>query len=358
MILSIAHAVFWISFLFVAYTYLGYPALLAAWRRWCARPVVPTAALPTVSLVICAHNERTRIDAKLRNVLGLDYPKDRLQVIVGLDGCTDGTEEAVRRYADQGIELVVRPEHHGKAATLNATIPRARGEIVVFADVRQRIDDGALRALVGRFGDPSVGVVTGELVLADETGNEAVDAVGVYWRYEKKLRAWESDVHSVVGATGALYAIRRALVPTLPPGTLLDDVLVPMSAVLRGARCVFEPRARVFDRTPCCAAVEYRRKVRTLAGNVQLLFIAPSLLDPRRNPVWLQFVSHKVARLLVPYALATLLVSNVLLAAAGPLYGAFLAGQAAFYLLAAVGAMVEYAGETDLAPADANGEAS
>jgi cellulose synthase/poly-beta-1,6-N-acetylglucosamine synthase-like glycosyltransferase len=358
MTLSIAHVFFWLSLLFVAYAYVGYPALLAHWRRLRPRPVVRTEALPTVSVVICAHNERRQIDAKIRNVLALDYPKDLLQVVIGLDGCTDDTAEIVGRYADQGVELVALPQHHGKAATLNAAMSRVRGEIVVFADVRQRIEEGAIKALTRRFGDPSVGVVTGELVLADEGGEEARDAVGVYWRYEKKLRAWESDVHSVVGATGALYAVRRALIPTLPPGTILDDVLVPMSAVLRGARCVFEPEARVFDRTPCCAAVEYRRKVRTLAGNVQLLFLAPVLLDPRRNPLWIQFVSHKVARLLVPYALAVLLVSNVVLGGAGVLYGAFLAGQTAFYLLAALGAVVDSAREADLAPVDANSEAS
>jgi cellulose synthase/poly-beta-1,6-N-acetylglucosamine synthase-like glycosyltransferase len=358
MALSIAHAVFWMSLLFVAYTYIGYPALLAVWSRLRTRAVLRTNVCPTVSVVVCAHNERSRIEAKLRNVLALDYPKDRLQVVVGLDGCTDGTEEVVRRCADRRVEIVALHEHRGKAVTLNAALPHARGDIVVFADVRQRIDSDALRALTRPFGDPSVGVVTGELVLADETGDEARDAVGVYWRYEKKLRAWESDVHSVVGATGALYAVRRELIPPLPPGTVLDDVMVPMSAVLRGTRCVFEPEARVFDRTPCCAAVEYRRKVRTLAGNVQLLFLVPSLLDPRRNPVWLQFVSHKVARLLVPYALATLLASNVLLAGTGAGYGTFLAGQVAFYLLAAFGTLVESAREADLAPVDASGEAS
>jgi cellulose synthase/poly-beta-1,6-N-acetylglucosamine synthase-like glycosyltransferase len=209
------------------------------------------------------------------------------------------------------------------------------GEIVVFADVRQRIDAGALRALAAPFADPEVGVVTGELVLADETGAPASDAVGLYWRYEKTIRAWESDVHSVVGATGALYAVRRSLLSPLPAGTLLDDVMIPMRAVLAGRRCVFEPGARVLDEAPCCATAEYRRKVRTLAGNFQLLRLLPALLHPGRNPIWLQFFSHKVARLFVPYALITLLLSNLFLS--GPGYGLVLFLQAAFYVLAAAG---------------------
>jgi cellulose synthase/poly-beta-1,6-N-acetylglucosamine synthase-like glycosyltransferase len=358
MVMMIARALFWISLLFVAYTYVGYPLLLSALRRVRRRPIARRDIRPTLSLVIAAYNECERIDAKIRNALTLDYPRERLQILIALDGCTDESAAIAERYADQGVEVLSLDEHRGKAVTLNAAVAKARGEIVVFADVRQRIDTGALVALARCFGDASVGVVSGQLVLTDESGNESRDAVGVYWRYEKALRALESDVHSVVGATGALYAIRRELIPTLPPGTLLDDVLVPMSAVLRGARCVFEPQARIFDRSPCCAAAEYRRKVRTLAGNFQLLLLAPALLHPGRNPVWLQFMSHKVARLFVPYALATLLASNILLWPSGGLYTVFLAGQAAFYLLAAFGAVIEILRESTPARVDVKGEAS
>jgi biofilm PGA synthesis N-glycosyltransferase PgaC len=352
-----ARLVFWTSLLFVAYTYVGYPLLLALRRSLHGRPVARRSTQPTLSLVVAVYNEAERIEAKLRNLLSLDYPRSQLQILVALDGCTDHSERIVRRFAGEGVEAVRLHTHAGKAVAINAAVARARGEIVVFADVRQRVAPDALQALADCFGDPTVGVVTGELVLADERGAEATDAVGAYWRYEKAIRAWESDLHSVVGATGALYAIRRELIPELPAGTILDDVLIPMHAVLRGARCVFEPRARIFDRTPCCAAVEYRRKVRTLAGNFQLLCLAPALLHPGRNPIWLQFMSHKVARLFVPYALLTLLASNLFLA--GPVYAFFLAAQVAFYALALFGAGVELleAG-ADIEPVEVRSEAS
>jgi biofilm PGA synthesis N-glycosyltransferase PgaC len=335
--------VFWTALLFIAYTYVGYPALLALRRTLRPRRARRGTITPPLTLIIAAHNEAPRIEEKIQNALALDYPRDRLQMLIALDGCTDATEQVVRRHAGEGIELVCVAEHRGKAAALNAALERAHGEVIVFADVRQHIEAHALRALAAPFADPEVGVVSGELVLTDETGAPSHDAVGLYWRYEKTIRSWESDVHSVVGATGALYAVRRRLVEPVPEGTILDDVYIPMTAVLRGARCVFTGEARVLDRTPCCSAVEYRRKVRTLAGNFQLLFLRPDLLHPGRNPIWLQFMSHKVARLVVPYALAALFLSNLFLT--GAFYSTLLAAQGAFYLLASIGFVVEATAE-------------
>jgi biofilm PGA synthesis N-glycosyltransferase PgaC len=351
--MSISWAVlFWSSFLFVAYAYVGYPAILAVWRRLHRRPVARGAYEPSVTLVLAVHNEADSIEAKIRNCRALDYPADRLRLVVALDGCTDGTEARLQRQAGPDLEVVCLPERAGKAAAINAALERATGDVLVFADVRQRIEAGALIELLAPLSDPSVGVVTGELVLLRPDGREAREGVGFYWRYEKLVRALESDVHSVVGATGALYAVRRELVTPLPAGTLLDDVLIPMRAVRQGRRCVFEPRARVLDRVACCDEAEYRRKVRTLAGNFQLLALAPWLLVPRQNPVWLQFVSHKVARLLVPYALALLLVSNAFLH--GTFYGTFLVLQALFYALAVMG---DSLGRSRATPAGVRSEA-
>lgn len=340
---------FWMSLLFVAYAYVGYPILLYAWRGLRRRPVARAPYEPFVTLIVAAHNESDNLEAKIRNCRALDYPPERLRIVVALDGCTDDSAQRLEQQVGLDLEVVCLPERRGKAAALNAALARAQGDVVVFADARQRIDTGALRALLSPLADPEVGVVTGELVLTDDRGRECGEGVGLYWRYEKKVRALEGDIHSVIGATGALYAARRELVEPLPEGTLLDDVLVPMRAVLKGRRCVFEPAARVYDRVACCADAEYLRKVRTLAGNFQLLTLAPELLSPRRNPVWLQLVSHKVARLLVPYALVALLVSNAFLAASSPLYGAVLVLQAVFYALAVLGDLLP---ETD-APARA-----
>ncbi|PYS30279.1 MAG: family 2 glycosyl transferase [Acidobacteria bacterium] len=327
--------VFWLSFIFIVYVYFGYPAMLAILRRLAGRPVQKAYYEPTVSIVIAAHNERQRIEKKLLNCLALDYPKRKLQIIAALDGPTDGTEFVVWKYARQGIEMSHSPEHRGKSSALNLAMRRATGEIIVFADVRQMFDPAAIRELTANFADPQVGAASGELVLMDESRGEAKSDVGLYWRYEKALRAMESRIHSVAGATGAIYAIRRELYQELPEETLIDDVVIPMRVVLAGRRTIFDPEAKAYDTVACCPLAEYGRKVRTLAGNYQLLTQLPQLLLPWRNPIFVQFLSHKVGRLLVPYALMTLLISNVFLLHG--VYALFFSLQSVWYISAAAG---------------------
>ena len=196
--------------------------------------------------------------------------------------------------------------------------------------------------MVENFDDPEVGCVTGELILDCEIDRDSSEAgigegVGLYWRYEKWLRRVESEISSTLGATGAIYALRRSFWQPLPAGTLLDDVLAPMRVVLAGRRTVFEPRAQAFDRAAPSAVVEERRKVRTLAGNYQILRLEPRLLLPFRNPVWLQYASHKIARLLVPWALLATLLTSAALASSGWVYLVALILQLGFYALAAIG---------------------
>ena len=329
---------FWLSFGIVSYVYLGYPLLVAVWSKLVRRPVHRGTWEPTVSLILAVRNERRALGPKVDNCLHLDYPSDKLEVVISLDAPTDGTDRLARELTGPSVRLVTSSRHEGKAAALNRGVAAARGEILVFCDARQRILPGALRELVADLRDPSVGAVTGELVLLDEDGGEAADGVGIYWRYEKALRAMESHIHSTVGATGALYAVRRELFTPIPPGTILDDVIVPMGAVLAGRRTVFEPRARAVDRV-CPPEQEFRRKVRTLAGNFQLLSLMPELLWPWRNPVFVQFVSHKLGRLLVPHFLVLLFVSNLFLHEG--LYLVFLICQSTFYLLAGAGALLD-----------------
>ena len=231
---------------------------------------------------------------------------------------------------------------------MNAGVERARFDIVVFADARQVFAPDALRQLVAPFADRRIGGVTGELLLDAETrrhrsnrerrmlqrragardatadrrarerrlmfGSSIADGVGLYWRYEKQLRRLESRLGSTLGATGAIYAIRRSLYRPLPADTILDDVLTPMRIVLAGYRVVFNENARAFDRAADSADAEARRKIRTLAGNYQILGLEPALLMPWRNPVWLQYVSHKLGRLAVPYAMLATLASSIVLA--------------------------------------------
>ena len=330
-----AQAIFWTALVGIAYVYAGYPILLLAWRASSRRSVRKQRQEPSVSLVIAMRNERKNVQTKIQNCLDLDYPRDKLQVIISLDAPTDGTEILVRNFAGSGVETVYSPVHRGKAEALNSGVAAATGEIVVFADSRQQFERGAVRELVANFADASVGAVSGELVLLDERGKESSDATGAYWRYEKKLRALESDIHSVPGATGAIYAIRRELFSQLTAGTILDDVVLPMRIAFAGKRVIFEPAARAYEYAGQSPISEYERKVRTLAGNYQLLAQMPELLSPRRNPIFVQFVSHKVGRLIVPFCLAALFISNLFLP-----YGIYLAvlfGQVLFYALAGAG---------------------
>jgi cellulose synthase/poly-beta-1,6-N-acetylglucosamine synthase-like glycosyltransferase len=332
-----------------------------------------------VSIVVAARNEAARLPARLDNLLALDYPGERRQIVVVSDGSTDGTLGVLASYG-RAVEAV-NVSGRGKAAALNAGVARATGEILVFADARQMFAPDAVRELIGPFADPSIGGVTGELLLdceaAEVAGRRAGterrrapgdrrtrgrgpdrrapdgdrrgrlassigDGVGLYWRYEKQLRRFESRIGSTLGATGAIYALRRSLYRPLPPDTILDDVLTPMRAVLDGYRVVFSEHAYAFDRAAADADAEQRRKVRTLAGNVQILWLEPRLLVPFVNPVWLQYASHKLGRLLVPYALLLLFASSIALAATHPLYAIALAAQCLVYLLAGYGAWLEF----------------
>jgi cellulose synthase/poly-beta-1,6-N-acetylglucosamine synthase-like glycosyltransferase len=339
---------FWASAFVIAYVYAGYPLLLAAWARLRPRPVRGTGfadgSWPSISIIVAARNEGARLPGRVENLLAQDYGGPR-EIIVVSDGSTDGTGAALGRYADR-VRLIQVPAG-GKPLALNAGVAASSGDILVFADARQRFAPGTLRALVSNFADPSVGGATGELILDCESGHAESsigEGVGAYWKYEKWLRRQESRIRSTLGATGAIYALRRALWRPLPAETLLDDVLAPMRAVLAGSRIVFEENAVAFDRTAPDAAAEARRKRRTLAGNYQILAQEPRLLVPFVNPVWLQYVSHKVGRLLVPWALLAAFVSSAVLAPAAWIYAAAFAAQGVFYGFALVGAWLEAGG--------------
>ncbi len=339
---EIMEVAFWFSVTVVLYVYVGYPLLLAIWARVAdRRPRVTQfehGRWPSITVVVAARNEAQRLRARLANLIEQDYPGPR-QIIVVSDGSTDEPLRAVAPFG-RDVQLIELPPG-GKPAALNAGAMAARGEILVFADARQRFAPGALRALVANFADPQVGGVTGELVLDCEVGaadSTIGEGIGLYWKYEKWLRRNESRVWSTLGATGAIYAMRRSLWQPLPASSLLDDVLAPMRAVLAGSRVIFEETAVAYDRASRDAAAESRRKTRTLAGNYQILAHEPRLLLPIANPVWLQYVSHKVGRLIVPWALIAVLVSSAILAPSAWFYVAALAAQLAFYALAAAGA--------------------
>ena len=332
-----AATIFWAALALLAYTYVGYPLLIGAWSRIHPRPVRRGGVEPTVSILLAAYNEEREVAARIRNLLDLDYPRHRLEILVASDGSRDATLERATAFEGAGVRVLGCPERRGKPAALNALARRARGEVLVFTDARQRFERGTLRALVADFADPDVGAVSGELILvADPDRGSVGEAVGIYWRYEKWIRRAESRVHSTVGATGAIYAVRSGLFRPLPEDTLLDDVLVPMRVVAQGSRVVFESAARAYDRAAATATQEFARKARTLAGVFQLFARHPWVMDPLRNRLFFQTVSHKGLRLLTPLALAAALVANLLLLQS-PFYRSCLAAQMAFYAAALAG---------------------
>jgi biofilm PGA synthesis N-glycosyltransferase PgaC len=331
---------FWISLLLLAYVYVGYPAVVWLRAAIAAKPHRAGTLEPAVTLIVVAHNEEQRIVARLDNILALDYPRDRLEVIVASDGSTDATVALARRYAARGVVVRAFRVRRGKAAVLNDVVPAASGDIIVMADARQRFDRGAVHALVGDFADPSVGAVSGELMITPKTVGDGVGkGVGFYWRYEKFIRRQESLAGSTVGVTGAIYAIRRHLFEPIADDTILDDVVIPLHIVKRGYRVLFESSAKAFDEASAQARHEFIRKVRTIAGTFQLFARETWLFDPWRDPVWLEAISHKGLRLATPLLQVTALAANIAIAGDWP-YGWLLAAQALFYL-AAIGGIVQ-----------------
>lgn len=321
---------FWISVIGILYTYAGYPVLLRLLGT--SRPVLQGPYTPTVSIILAAKNEAASLPQKLASLRALHYPPELLQIVIASDGSTDATEQILREALDV-VPVVLKPSV-GKAEAVNQAVRHATGEVLVCLDVRQSLDPDAIQQLVSCLADPAVGAVSGELLLEDAAGQPSSDGLGIYWKIEKLTRKLESATGSVVGVTGAIYAIRRELFQPIPQGTLLDDVLIPMQVARCGKRVIFHSGAIARDRIFADRGKEFGRKVRTLTGNYQMLQLAPWLLSPA-NPLLFRLISHKLLRLVVPLFLFTLLLSSAL--ARAPFYRFSFALQVLFYALALIG---------------------
>lgn len=297
---------------FCAYTMFGYPLLLAFHARLRHRDVRKAPKQATVSVILPVHNGERFIGTKLESILALDYPPELVEILVISDGSTDATHEIVRSFATRGnLDLIVMPRA-GKAAALNAGMERATGEIFFFTDVRQELSRKSLANLVECFADPEVGAASGELIIRDGRGTEEA-SVGLYWKYEKWIRKSLSRVDSVLGATGCIYAMRADLATPMPEGTLVDDMFLPLAAFFQGYRVILDESALAYD-YPTQLASEFRRKVRTLAGVYQVIGQYPQLLT-WHNRMWIHFFSHKLARLLMPWAMLAAFFAAVALPA-------------------------------------------
>jgi len=332
---------FWISLAGIFYTYLGYPITIWAFSKMVGRRISRRAIAPRVSVVVPCHNEQATIVDRIRNLQASDYPPDRLEIIVVSDGSTDGTVEALRSGPPE-TKVCAYSKRRGKAKALNYAIGIATGDIIVFADARHRFEPRAIRELVASLADDTVGAVTGELILGEKGRSQIGDAQALYWKYEKWIRKNESRFDSSVGATGAIYAIKKELWSPLPESTILDDVYTPMRIALEGYRVVFEGRARAYDLAVSSGRQEFLRKARTLTGNYQLCRLMPQLLVPTHRLV-IQFYSHKLMRLIAPLLMVACVVSNAAICIGQgesgwpSVYNAFLIAQIAFYLLVAAG---------------------
>jgi len=339
--------VFWASLLLVAHTYLLYPivlfcaySLVQVHRDWrylrsrrdgrCHAQVA--TELPPVTLIIAAYNEEAHLRAKLANIRQLDYPRDRLDVIVVSDGSTDGTNAILRAADDPNIRCLFLPIRGGKASALNHAVAQARRDVLIFSDAATRFAPDAVAKLARHFGDPQVGAVCGSLEF--EASPESRQTEGVYWAYESRLRLMESRLGATLTASGAIYALRRCCYPRLPADTVLDDLVIPMNARKLGYRVLYDPEAVGTDVAASSVAGEFTRRVRLATGSFRAL--GQVLRTPLDPVTAFAFFSHKILRWILPFLLIAMLVSSGLLWSQ-PLYRIALLGQLAFYLWAALG---------------------
>lgn len=343
--MTITHTIlttcFWCSAGGVGYAYVGYPVLIhglsRAFSKTPSAPTIADSELPRVALLIAAHNESGVIEARIHNALTLDYPRNLLDVVIASDGSNDGTPEICNRFEGR-VRVLQFAHRRGKSQTLNAAIPQLDADIVVLSDANTAMDPLALRHLVRWFADPKVGAVCGRLILSDSRTGRNTD--GLYWRYETFLKLREGRLGGLLGANGAIYAIRRELFQPLPPGTLIDDFVIPLAAKLRsGCRIVYEPAAVAHEETAPNLRGEFSRRARIGAGAFASLATLWPLLSPRHGWTALALWSHKVLRWVCPLLLLGSLLTSIALAA-HPVYRAALFAQAAFYALCIIGALV------------------
>ncbi len=301
---------------FVLYAYAIYPVLI--WwlsRRFGRLPEAPAAkpdSLPKLTLLIAAYNEEAVIEERVMNALEMDYPQDRLEIVIGLDGCSDRTAAILRAFEDRGVRTIEYAERRGKARVLNESMAAIDSDIVMLSDANTEIDSQAARRLVRWFREPQVGAVVGRLVLTDPSTGRNAD--GIYWKYENFLKQREGRLDGLLGANGAIYAIRRELYVPIPPETIVDDFVIPLLAKLRyGCSIVYDREAVAREETAADVASEFQRRARIGAGGFQSVALLWRLLDPRRGWIAFTFFSHKVLRWTCPFFMIGVFVLNALL---------------------------------------------
>jgi cellulose synthase/poly-beta-1,6-N-acetylglucosamine synthase-like glycosyltransferase len=343
-------ALLWLAATLILVAYLGYPLALLAWNgvRAAIGDVLYVAGRadrrvrrdvgrwPSLTVVFSAFDEAECIRQKIENCLALDYPAERLEILVGCDGCTDGTAERAREVADPRVRVVELSPRAGKASVLTRLVPAARGDVVILTDANVMLDRVAARALVAHFQDPRVGAVVGRLRLYNRMRKDYEESS--YWKYETVLKLQEGRLGCVLGANGGLYAVRRLVFPALPASTIVDDFVVAARIAARGWRIPYAPDAIAYEETTEDYGREFERRARIAAGDWQALGLVPALLDPRNGFMFVAFVGHKLLRWTAPLWLALALAANAVLTLRGLRgYWALFLLQLGFYALALAG---------------------
>lgn len=338
--MNISESIFWLCASGVVYAYIGYPIALWLISRLYPNPLANPGLnrspdeWPMVSLIIAAYKEEKVILPRLINATLLDYPADKLEVLIGVDGTEDCTGELVREFQDSRIRLIQYPVRRGKASVLNDTVPQARGEIIVFSDANTMTQPNSIKQLVRHFANERVGSVCGKLELIDPASGQNVD--GIYWKYENFLKGCEGRINGLLGVNGGIYALRKELYEPIPTNAIVDDFLIGMRVHLRGRKLVYDPTAVALEETPDTIGQEFHRRSRIGAGGFQSLQWLWPLLNPLRGWIAFTFWSHKVVRWLCPVFMIGALVANLTLVMR-PLYLSLLVAQLAFYAIAVVG---------------------
>ena len=343
----VAHYVFWGAVGLIVYSNVGYPLVLACATVLRKREVKKCSIFPTVSLVVAAYNEKAVIEDKIKNSLSLDYPQDKLEIVVGSDGSSDGTAEIIKAYDGSGIRAYCFEERSGKTGVLNKILPHIQSEIVVFSDANTMYEPLAIQKLVRNFCDPDVGVVSGQVILENKHVSFG-KSERMYYHYERYLQGRESRLESMLGADGAMYAIRRSLFKMPPDDTILDDFVIAMGAVTAGYRIIYEPEAIAYEDTVPNLKSEFNRKSRIVAGAIQMMMRGLGIPTAKQGLLWFQFLSHKLLRWVTPWLLVALFLTNLRLVVREPhslavtephitIYSVIAFSQIGFYLLGLCG---------------------
>ena len=322
---------FWGAVGLLIYTYALFPVLVFVRRLLKRQPYKSADITPRVSIIIAAHNEASGIEARLDNILSLDYPRDLLEAVIASDGSTDGTDVLVNRYADRGIRLLSLPRQ-GKIPALNAAVAASSGEILVFSDANSIYAPDAIRALMRPFADPEVGGVAGDQrYLTDRQAGITNDGERSYWNFDRKLKQFQSQAGNAISATGAIYAVRRSLFRPIPVG-VTDDFVASTNVIAQGYRLIFAPDAVAYEPAAESGRGEFRRKVRVITQGWRSVLVMHELLNPVRHGFYaVQVFSHKVLRRLMVFPLFVLLLTSPWLWPHGHFYQAATLLQVAFY---------------------------